>query len=111
MMTEDDGTAPVMEGAAQLGLLAAELPIRLTVAHGKPCGAVKCNGNVMVSSAAGVTVSQYESGGMVRAADWEATLVLQCRLDAGGDALQFCIGPCFINMYPSMVIVIGNTVT
>ena len=68
-------------------------------------------GNVMVSSAAGVTVSQYESGGMVCAAGWEATLVLQCKLDAGGDALQFCIGPCFINMYPSMVIVIGNTVT
>ena len=44
MMTEDDGTASVVEGAAQLGLLTAELPIRLTVAHGKPCGAVKCNG-------------------------------------------------------------------
>ena len=36
VMTEDDGSAPAVEGAAQLGLLAAELPIRLTVAHGKP---------------------------------------------------------------------------
>ena len=36
VMTEDDGSAPAVEGAAQLGLLAAELPSRLTVAHGKP---------------------------------------------------------------------------
>ena len=65
----------------------------------------------MVGSAARVTVSQYESDGIVRAAGSEATLVLHYKLDTGGDAFQFCIVPCVINIYPSMLFVIGSTLS